>query len=255
MRCWPGSVPSRWVFSTVMSSSRSLRPSRPGVTMDAVRTTSRGSHIFPRSRPARTGGARAWPSRTLTAIVSHAADAAGTPGFSSSPMPRTGRPCGCTPGRDSSTQAELGLVPTASRTCISSATSRRSPPINRAAARVLCRDDDGRILLMHWRDPHRRAPGVGAAGRRHRAGRGPAAAARCANGRRRRVSTGSSSTRSRPQVGRDTYWNGGRLVADEWFFAGRIAAESPDLAPTSFTDRGAGAVLPGLGMVHRRRDG
>ena len=36
------------------------------------------------------------------------------------------------------------------------ASAARDPavaPINRSAARVLCRDEAGRILLMHWRDP------------------------------------------------------------------------------------------------------
>lgn len=108
------------------------------------------------------------------------------------------------------------------------------PPINRAASRVLCHDDDDRILLIHWRDPHDGHPVWEPPGGGIEPGETPAVAAL----REWQEETGIQGIELDPEptaVGRDAYWNGGRLVTDEWFYSARIAAESPDLAPTSFT--------------------
>jgi 8-oxo-dGTP pyrophosphatase MutT (NUDIX family)/GNAT superfamily N-acetyltransferase len=105
-------------------------------------------------------------------------------------------------------------------------------PYNRTAARVLCGDGADRILLMHWRDPidgHQvwEPPGGGV-----EEGEDPLAAVQ----REWLEETGLEGLRLDPtptQVGRDTFWAGGRLVADEWFFAGQIA--DTRVEPTAFT--------------------
>jgi 8-oxo-dGTP pyrophosphatase MutT (NUDIX family)/GNAT superfamily N-acetyltransferase len=107
------------------------------------------------------------------------------------------------------------------------------PPVNRSAARVLCQDPAGRILLMHWRDPidgHRvwEPPGGGI-----EADEDPERAVR----REWYEETGFDGLKlvgEPTQVSRDTFWNGTRVVADEWYFAGRIAAAA-EPEPAEFT--------------------
>lgn len=122
---------------------------------------------------------------------------------------------------------------------------REIPPlehVNRVAARVICRDADDRILLMHWRDPtdgHQvwEPPGGGI-----EADEDPLAAIR----REWFEETGLPDLRivgEPTQVSRDTFWDGRRLVADEWFFAGRVDG-TPQVAPAEFT---AGEVEQSLG--------
>lgn len=107
------------------------------------------------------------------------------------------------------------------------------PAVDRSAARVLCRADDGRILLMHWRDPldgHRlwEPPGGGI-----EEGEDPLSAVL----REWHEETGLPSpdiVAGPTTVGRDAFWAGTRLVGDEWFFSGRTALAS-DLLPAAFT--------------------
>lgn len=107
------------------------------------------------------------------------------------------------------------------------------PVVNRAAARVLCHDDDDRILLMHWRDSYDghevwEPPGGGI-----EPGEDPVEAVL----REWHEETGLAGLVLDPRgtaVGRDTYWSGRRLVADEWFFRGRVAGPTA-LAPAALT--------------------
>jgi 8-oxo-dGTP pyrophosphatase MutT (NUDIX family) len=106
-------------------------------------------------------------------------------------------------------------------------------PVNRVAARLLCRDEEGRVLLMHWRDTtdgHQvwEPPGGGV-----ESDEDPLDAVR----REWYEETGLPipDLRTEPTiVSRDTFWGGGRLVADEYFFLGRITGPS-DLAPAALT--------------------
>jgi len=107
------------------------------------------------------------------------------------------------------------------------------PVVSRRAARVLCHDDAGRLLLMHWRDSYDghevwEPPGGGI-----EPGEEPVEAAL----REWHEETGLAGLRLEAEgtlVGRDTYWAGRHLVADEWFFVGRVAG-TPSLAPGGLT--------------------
>jgi 8-oxo-dGTP pyrophosphatase MutT (NUDIX family)/GNAT superfamily N-acetyltransferase len=107
-------------------------------------------------------------------------------------------------------------------------------PIYRPAARLLCLTPDNRVLLMHWRDPvdgHQlwEPPGGGI-----EPGEDPLAAVL----REWEEETGLPApelAREPTQVSRDAFWMGGRVIADEWFYLGRVGA-AVDLVPTALTD-------------------
>lgn len=94
-------------------------------------------------------------------------------------------------------------------------------PHYRPAARVLCLDDADCLLLLHWRDPvdgHRlwEPPGGGI-----EEGETAADAVR----REWDEETGMALPEMIPEptrVARDTWWNGTRIVTDEYFFMGRL---------------------------------
>lgn len=104
---------------------------------------------------------------------------------------------------------------------------------SRPAARMVCLDDRGRVLLMHWRDPvdgHQlwEPPGGGV-----KAGE----SARDAVVREWREETGLASPKfdeATTTVSRDTIWQGGRWVSDEHFFLGRWGVAS-EVQPADFT--------------------
>lgn len=106
-------------------------------------------------------------------------------------------------------------------------------PVNRTAARMMCLDPDGRVLLMHWRDPDDgyqlwEPPGGGI-----ESGEDANAAVR----REWHEETGLPvPTLAGPptKVSRDTFYGGGRIVADEWFYLGRLDAAS-ELTPAALT--------------------
>jgi 8-oxo-dGTP pyrophosphatase MutT (NUDIX family) len=108
------------------------------------------------------------------------------------------------------------------------------PTRSRAAARVLCLDEANRILLMHWRDPidgHQlwEPPGGGL-----EPGEGP----REAVVREWVEETGlpvPDMVGEPTAVGRDVFWNGGRVVADETFFLARVPRAEPAV-PAGFTE-------------------
>lgn len=108
-----------------------------------------------------------------------------------------------------------------------------APPVSRSAARVLCFDGSGRLLLMHWKDPvdgHQlwEPPGGGV-----EPGEQPLDTVR----REWAEETGQPVPElvgEPTMVARDVFWAGGRLVGDETFFLARIpAAVAP--APVGFT--------------------
>jgi 8-oxo-dGTP pyrophosphatase MutT (NUDIX family)/GNAT superfamily N-acetyltransferase len=113
--------------------------------------------------------------------------------------------------------------------------------VNRPAARMICLDPDDRMLLMHWRDPddgHQvyEPPGGGI-----EPGEDPDEAVL----REWNEETGlpTPAVEGAPtRVSRDTYWNGGRIVTDEWFYLGRLGT-SVDLVPAALTDVEAVSLL------------
>ena len=105
-----------------------------------------------------------------------------------------------------------------------------SPMPPRAAARILCCDDEDRVILLHWRDPYDgfrlwEPPGGGIE---------PGESPREAVLREWAEETGLPAPELVGEpvvVGRDLYWLGDRYVGDEHFFLARTArAEPPDVS-------------------------
>lgn len=97
----------------------------------------------------------------------------------------------------------------------------------REAARVVCLDDDGRVLLMRWQDPSDgdtlwEPPGGGI-----EPGETPLAAARRELAEETGFAPALVSEHSVP-VERDLRWNGRHLVGTEQFFLARIPGSRPD---------------------------
>ncbi|WP_084964735.1 NUDIX hydrolase [Thermoactinospora rubra] len=115
-------------------------------------------------------------------------------------------------------------------------------PSDRPAARVVCLDRDGRVLLMHWRDwvsGHDvwEPPGGGID-----SGESPLAAAR----RELTEETGlpGSAVRDRHVlVARDFRWLGVRYVKKEPFYLALLDDSAPAVDPGELTDEEAAAYL------------
>lgn len=112
---------------------------------------------------------------------------------------------------------------------------------DRLAARVVCLDRDGRVLLMHWYDPVDRVdvwepPGGGV-----EAGETPLEAAR----RELEEETGlpgAAVVADRcVEVGRDFRWLGVRYVKREPFYLARFAEARPEVRPGRLTEEERGA--------------
>jgi 8-oxo-dGTP pyrophosphatase MutT (NUDIX family) len=107
-----------------------------------------------------------------------------------------------------------------------------SPPAtHRPAARVVCLDAAGRVLLLHWRDPYDGArlwepPGGGI-----EPGETPLQAARRELAEETGLDPAAVLDRSVP-VERDTWWNGRHLVGPERFFVAHFAEAEPALTRT-----------------------
>ncbi|MBA3310597.1 MAG: GNAT family N-acetyltransferase [Nocardioidaceae bacterium] len=120
-------------------------------------------------------------------------------------------------------------------------------PHYRPAARLLCLDDRERLLLLHWRDPldgHQlwEPPGGGIEG---------GETADDAVRREWDEETGMAvpEMNSEPtRVARDVWWNGTRIVTDEYFFLGRRRAGDTSV-PTDLPEADAPAQL-GHAWVH-----
>jgi 8-oxo-dGTP pyrophosphatase MutT (NUDIX family) len=96
----------------------------------------------------------------------------------------------------------------------------------RPAARVVCLDDDGRVLLMRWEDPAGgdrlwEPPGGGI-----EPGETPHEAARRELAEETGFSPSLVSSHGVP-VARDLWWNGRHLVGTEQFFLARIPGSQP----------------------------
>nr|WP_055510325.1 NUDIX domain-containing protein [Nonomuraea pusilla] len=113
---------------------------------------------------------------------------------------------------------------------------------DRPAARVVCLDRDGRVLLLHWYDRVSgttvwEPPGGGLD-----PGESPIEAAR----RELAEETGldAGAVLDGPvSVERDFTWLGVRYVKTEPFFLARFAAARPDVAPRALTEEERGAYL------------
>jgi 8-oxo-dGTP pyrophosphatase MutT (NUDIX family) len=100
----------------------------------------------------------------------------------------------------------------------------------RAAVRVVCVDSGGRLLLLHWRDPHDGSelwepPGGGI-----EPGESPYEAAR----RELTEETGLDPDAIRADfvvVDRDLMWKGKHVIGPEQFFLARYPASAPELRP------------------------
>ncbi|GAA5080567.1 8-oxo-dGTP pyrophosphatase MutT (NUDIX family) [Thermocatellispora tengchongensis] len=108
-------------------------------------------------------------------------------------------------------------------------------PTERPAARVICFDGEGRVLLLHWRDPvdgrtQWEPPGGGID-----PGETPLEAAR----RELHEETGLPGDAVREDlwipVPRDTRWRGRRYVRTEPFYVARFPG-APEVTPMAFTD-------------------
>ncbi len=111
------------------------------------------------------------------------------------------------------------------------------PPIAREAARVVCLDDSGRVLLMHWRDRidgHQlwEPPGGGV-----EPGEEPIDAVRREWVEETGLPVPQLAARA-TTVARDVFWAGGRLVAEETFFLARMPeAQTPEPAALTASER------------------
>ena len=102
---------------------------------------------------------------------------------------------------------------------------------HRPAARVICLDAAGRLLLMRWRDPFdgRRLwepPGGGI-----EPGETPLAAARRELAEETGLDPAAVQDRSVP-VERDVWWNGTHYTGAEHFFVARFGGDRPPLVRT-----------------------
>ncbi len=106
--------------------------------------------------------------------------------------------------------------------------------ISRAAARIVCLNDEDRVLLMHWRDPFDgfqlwEPPGGGI-----EAGERPFEAV-CREWAEETGLPLPQLDREPTSVARDEFWDGGRLVGEETYFLGRLSGPG-DLSPAGFTE-------------------
>ncbi|TYB57911.1 NUDIX domain-containing protein [Nonomuraea sp. PA05] len=112
----------------------------------------------------------------------------------------------------------------------------------RPAARVVCLDRDGRVLLLHWYDRIDDAEVWEPPGGRLEPGETPSRAAR----RELTEETGlpgSAVLDRHVEVDRDFRWLGTRFVKREVFFLARFDEERPEVDPGELTEEESAAWL------------
>ncbi|MCK2217971.1 NUDIX domain-containing protein [Actinomadura sp. ATCC 31491] len=117
-----------------------------------------------------------------------------------------------------------------------------APVSARPAARVVCLDRDGRVLLLHWYDRVARAEVWEPPGGGIDPGETPLDAAR----RELTEETGlpgSAVLDLSVEVGRDFRWHGVRYVKDEPFYLARFPGARPEVRPGGLTEEEREAYL------------
>ncbi|MEV0829111.1 NUDIX domain-containing protein [Nonomuraea rubra] len=106
---------------------------------------------------------------------------------------------------------------------------------DRPAARVVCLDRDGRVLLMHWYDSVDDAEVWEPPGGRLEPGETPLEAARRELGEETGL-PGAAVLDRHVEVDRDFRWLGTRFLKRELFYLARFAGERPEVVPGALTE-------------------